>query len=72
MIHSACRKLLLLGVYTTLLEGQTVAYSVKRSHQAKQARLEVRQQKAQLQAILKAATIYKDGRIELEFRGESC
>jgi hypothetical protein len=33
--------------------------------------LEVRQQKAHLQAILKAATIYKDGRIELEFRGES-
>lgn len=33
--------------------------------------LEVRQQKAQLQTILKAAHIYKDGRIELEFRGES-
>jgi hypothetical protein len=32
--------------------------------------LEVRQQKAHLQAILKAATIYKDGKIELEFRGE--
>jgi hypothetical protein len=31
--------------------------------------LEPRQQKAQLQAILKAAHIYKDGKIELEFRG---
>jgi hypothetical protein len=30
--------------------------------------LDVRQQKAQLQTILKAATVYKDGRIELEFR----
>jgi hypothetical protein len=30
--------------------------------------LEPRQQKAQLQTILKAATVYKDGRIELEFR----
>ena len=32
--------------------------------------LDPRQQKAQLQTILKAAHIYKDGRIELEFRGE--
>jgi site-specific DNA recombinase len=32
--------------------------------------MEIRQQKAQLQTILKAATVYKDGRIELEFRGE--
>jgi hypothetical protein len=31
--------------------------------------LETRQQKAQLQTILKAAHIYKDGKIELEFRG---
>jgi hypothetical protein len=31
--------------------------------------LDPRQQKAQLQTILKAATVYKDGRIELEFRG---
>ncbi len=31
--------------------------------------LELRQQKAQLQTILKAAHIYKDGKIELEFRG---
>jgi hypothetical protein len=30
--------------------------------------LEPRQQKAQLQTILKAAHVYKDGRIELEFR----
>lgn len=30
-----------------------------------------RQQKVQLQTILKSAHIYKDGRIELEFRGES-
>jgi site-specific DNA recombinase len=29
-----------------------------------------RQQKAQLQTILKAATIYKDGKIEVEFRGD--
>jgi hypothetical protein len=33
--------------------------------------LELRQQKAQLQTILKAAHVYNDGRIELEFRGES-
>ena len=33
--------------------------------------LDLRQQKAQLQTILKAAHIYKDGKIELEFRGES-
>jgi site-specific DNA recombinase len=33
--------------------------------------LEPRQQKAQLQTILKTAHIYKDGKIELEFRGES-
>jgi hypothetical protein len=32
--------------------------------------LEPRQQKAQLQTILKAATTYNDGKIELEFRGE--
>jgi hypothetical protein len=32
--------------------------------------LEIRQQKAQLQSILKAANIYKDGKIELEFRGK--
>lgn len=31
--------------------------------------LDARQQKAQLQTILKAANIYKDGNIELEFRG---
>ena len=30
---------------------------------------DVRQQKAQLQTILKAARVYRDGRIELEFRG---
>jgi len=33
--------------------------------------LELRQQKAQPQTILKAAYIYKDGKTELEFRGES-
>jgi hypothetical protein len=33
--------------------------------------LELRQKKAQLRTIRKAATVYKDGRIELEFRGES-
>jgi hypothetical protein len=32
-------------------------------------RLEPRQLKARLQTILKAATVYKDGRIELDFRG---
>jgi hypothetical protein len=32
---------------------------------------DLRQQKAQLQTILKAAHIYNDGKIELEFRGES-
>jgi len=31
-------------------------------------RLDIRQQKSQLQTILKAAHIYKDGKIELEFR----
>jgi site-specific DNA recombinase len=31
--------------------------------------MEVRQAKAQLQTILKAAHVYRDGRIELEFRG---
>ncbi len=30
--------------------------------------LEPRQQKARLQTILKAAHVYKDGKIELEFR----
>ena len=33
--------------------------------------LELRQQKAQLQTILKVAYVYKDGKIELEFRGEN-
>ncbi len=32
--------------------------------------LDLRQQKAQLQTILKSAQVYKDGKIELEFRGE--
>ncbi len=31
--------------------------------------IEVRQQKAQLQTILKAAYVFKDNSIELEFRG---
>ena len=31
--------------------------------------MDIRQQKAQLQTILKAAHVYRDGRIELEFRG---
>ena len=31
--------------------------------------MDSRQQKAQLQTILKAAHVYRDGRIELEFRG---
>ena len=33
--------------------------------------LDIRQQKAHLQTIIKSAHIYKDGKIELEFRGES-
>ncbi len=33
--------------------------------------LDLRQQKAQLQTILKSAHVYNDGKIELEFRGES-
>jgi len=31
--------------------------------------LDIRQQKAQLQTILKTVHVFKDGRIELEFRG---
>jgi hypothetical protein len=31
--------------------------------------LDIHQQKAQLQTILKAANIFKDGKIKLEFRG---
>ena len=31
--------------------------------------LDVRHQKAQLQAILKSAYVYRDDKIELEFRG---
>ena len=31
--------------------------------------LDVRQQKAQLQAILKSAYVYRDDRLKLEFRG---
>jgi Ca2+-binding EF-hand superfamily protein len=34
--------------------------------------LDTRQQKAQLPTILKTATIYKDGKIELEFRDGNC
>jgi hypothetical protein len=30
--------------------------------------LDIRQQKAQLQTILKAAHVYKEGKMELEFR----
>ena len=30
--------------------------------------LDIRQQKAQLQTILKAVNVYNDGKIELEFR----
>ena len=31
--------------------------------------MDVRHQKAQLQAILKSAQVYRDDRIELEYRG---
>ena len=44
--------------------------AIKTFEEASQS-LEPRQQKAQLQTILKAAHIFKDGKIELEFRGES-
>jgi spermidine synthase len=47
---------------------QRVPRDIKTFMEAFQS-LDPHQQKAQLQTILKAATIYKDGRIELEFRG---
>jgi site-specific DNA recombinase len=47
---------------------QKVPQAIKTFVEAFQS-LDIRQQKAQLQTILKAATVYKDGRIELEFRG---
>jgi site-specific DNA recombinase len=49
---------------------QKVPQAIKTFSAAFQS-LEPRQQKAQLQTILKAAHVYKDGRIDLEFRGES-
>jgi predicted nucleic acid-binding Zn-ribbon protein len=47
---------------------EKVPKAIKTFEEAFQS-LEPRQQKAQLQTILKASHIYKDGRIELEFRG---
>lgn len=52
-------------VRTTLAE--TLPRSIKSFLEAFE-RLDVRQQKAHLQTILKAAHVYRDGRIELEFR----
>jgi hypothetical protein len=49
---------------------QKVPRAIKMFVEAFQS-LDSRQQKAQLQTILKAATVYSDGRIELEFRGEN-
>jgi len=47
---------------------EKVPKAIKSFEEASQ-NLELRQQKAQLQIILKAAHVYKDGKIELEFRG---
>jgi site-specific DNA recombinase len=49
---------------------QRVPRAIKTFLEAFQS-LEPRQQKAQLQTILKAANIYNDGKIELEFRDEN-
>ena len=49
---------------------ERVPRAIKTFEEAFQS-LEPRQQKAQLQTILKAAYIYQDGKIELEFRRES-
>lgn len=49
---------------------QKIPQAIKTFIEAFQS-LEPRQQKAQLQTILKAANIYNDGKIELEFRGEN-
>ena len=57
------------------LERRTRASTAKRVPGAIQSfladfeSLDVRHQKAQLQAILKAAYVFRDERIELEFRG---
>jgi site-specific DNA recombinase len=48
---------------------EKVPHAIKTFKEAFQS-LDIRQQKAQLQTILKAAHVYKDGKIELEFRGE--
>jgi site-specific DNA recombinase len=48
---------------------QKVPRAIKTFEEAFES-LEPRQQKAQLQTILKAAHIYKDGKLELEFRSE--
>ena len=49
---------------------EKVPKAIKTFEEAFQS-LELRQQKAQLQTILKAAQVYKDGKIELEFRSEN-
>ena len=49
---------------------QRITQAIKTFVEAFQS-LEPRLQKAQLQIILKAANIYNDGRIELEFRDDS-
>jgi predicted metal-dependent hydrolase len=42
MIHPVHRKLALLGTHKTILDSQTVPYTIKQSSRAKHARLEVR------------------------------
>jgi hypothetical protein len=49
---------------------ERVPRAIKTFEEAFQS-LDLRQQKAQLQTILKATHIYKDGKIELEFRSAS-
>jgi site-specific DNA recombinase len=46
---------------------EKIPHAIKTFEDAFQS-LDIRQQKAQLQTILKAAHVYKDGKIELEFR----
>ncbi len=42
MVQPTCLQPALIGTYNTILEGQTVLYTVKRSSRAKHVRLEVR------------------------------
>jgi Ca2+-binding EF-hand superfamily protein len=56
-------------VRATEAKEKKVPQAIKSFVEAFQS-LEPRHQKAQLQTILQAANVYKDGRIDLEFRGE--